>query len=229
MSNYRLRDMISHMLTPLRGTVEAGHLVTNTRVFGDEAAVSDYGAIPAGRCMHLTGTTDPNTIPVAKLGCSGNNKIPVFIFRSSDSWSVGVAGPDSTQVTHPSWAGGEYEKVLVYVGLEGFELMTTEFDTEQDYKVGDYLCSPEATEAVSASVATDLRDAVNNYAGKLTKKTLADSDVLYGVDTIVGIVSAGVHSDMDRDNEHDVYGNKVLPFYTTYRPPLQGVPAELLE
>jgi hypothetical protein len=216
--------MISSMLTPLRGVDEAGHLVANVRVSAEQAALSEYGRIPSGRCMHIVpAVADPFTVPTVELGCSGNNAIPGFIYRDSDSWSVGVPGPSSVTATGPSWSGGVDERLLMYVGLEGYELMTTEFDATRTYKQGDYLKSPTVAEA-EAGAADDETDAVRNYAGRLTNDT-----VVYGIDTVVGIVSPGVSSPMERATGVDPHNNRVLCFYTTYRPPFAAVDGDIVQ
>lgn len=216
--SYRDRNMISSMLTPLRGVDENGHLLANVRVSAEEAALSEYGRIPSGRCVHIVpSTADPFTVPLVELGCVGNNAIPGFVFRDSDSWSVGVAGPSSVTSTGPSWSGGVDERLLVYIGLEGYELMTTEFDTDRTYKQGDYLKSPTIASAVADGAADDT-DAARNYAGRLTNES-----VTYGIDTVVGIVSPGVHSPMARAVGVDSHNNRVLCFYTTYRPPFAAI------
>ena len=206
-----IRDMHSHMLTPLRSFSESGHLVANITFDSTEEALSEFGAIPAGRCLHMTNLTGQNQIPVCKWGCEGNEKIPVFLYRPSDSYSGGYPGPDPTTNMGPTWSTGVERRILGYVGMEGFELATTEFDTSRAYKVGHYL------KALELSNNTDA-DEAQTSAGVLTNNT-----VRYGADTIVGIVSPGVASPMAKDNVHDEYHNKVLSFYTTYRPPVEGL------
>lgn len=220
---YRDRNMISSRLTPLRGVDEAGHLVANVRVSADEAALSEYGRIPSGRCVHIVpAMADPFTVPIVELGCVGNNAIPGFVYRDSDSWSVGVAGPSSVTATGPSWSGGVDERLLMYVGLEGYELMTTEFDSTRTYKQGEYLKSLTVAAAV-AGPATDDTDAVRNFAGRLTNES-----VVYGVDTVIGIVSPGVSSPMATPGT-DPSNNRVLCFYTTYRPPFAAIDGDIVQ
>lgn len=206
--------MTDHMLTPLRSFSEAGHLITNADVLVAEEVLSEYGAIPAGRCMHLTDATGPNQTPVAKLGCVGNNKVPVWIFRPSDSYSAGFEGPDSATEVGPSWDTGVEKKLLMFVGLEGTELITTEFDKTRDYKVGEYLKAPEMGQSGAASELIDAQ----TKAGVVT-----NAAVVHGAQTIVGIVSPGAVSPMDDVSGRDVYGNFGLSLYTCYKPPVAGL------
>lgn len=208
------RNMTDHMLTPLRAVDSAGHLVVNMSVNAAEEAASEFQRIPGGRLMHLTDATNQNELPVAKLGCSGNQKIPVWLYRDSDSYSAGFEGPDVAVVVHPTWNTGMEKRLLGYIGLEGFELATTEFDKNRTYLVGQYLRAPQAGESGAANLSVD----VNTIAGIVTNATVRN-----GVETIIGIVSPGVAAPMQKDNRIDEYGNHVLTLYTTYRPPVQGV------
>lgn len=213
---YNQRDMTTNMLVPLRHYRNGNHLVTNAKCDPAEELWSTHGRIPAGRCMHLTNLTDPGQVPIAKLGCgaqynTGFGKIPVYIYRDSDSYSVKFDGPNSTTALGPSWAtGAEEPVVLMFVGLEGFELATTEYVVASGpYKVGQFLRSSERT-TVGALTNADAPD-IQNVAGKL-------SPGLRGTHTIVGLVSPGVGDDNGPTDATDTYGNLLLSFYTTYRP-----------
>lgn len=218
------RNMTDHMLTPLKHFYKGSHLVTNGAVDATQAGLSEYSRVPAGRCLHLTNATGPGEVPTAKLGCDGNEKLPVWLFRDSDSYSAGQAGaaPDSTTYNGPSWSNGVEQRLLMFVGLEGFELSTTEFDSAQVYKVGEYLVAPEET----AADATDIQD----VAGVATNQAANNGGVIAnGAHCIIGIVSPGVSSPMAGDyagNENgDEFGNDVLSFYTTYRPQIAALAA----
>ncbi len=116
----RPRNMTDHMLTPLRSFSKSGHLVTNGNVLPSEEQLFPYGAIPGGRCMHLQPLTAPNTLPVAKLGCTGHHKIPVFLYRASDSYSAGFEGPDAQVENGPSWHTGVEKRLLMFTGYARF-------------------------------------------------------------------------------------------------------------
>lgn len=217
------RNMTDHMLTPLKSFWNGSHLVTNGAVDAAQAALSEYKAVPGGRCLHLTDATGPNEVPSAKLGCDGNEKIPVWLYRDSDSYSAGMAGgePDSSTYTGPSWNNGVEQRLLMFVGLEGFELSTTEFDSTQNYTVGQYLVAPEAT-------AGDADD-IQNVAGVATNVAVDNGGVVAnGAHCIIGIVSPGVSSPMagaySGNANGDEYGNDVLSLYTTYRPQIAALP-----
>jgi hypothetical protein len=209
------RNMTAHMLTPLRAYAESGHLVTNIKTDPVQAAASEFYRIPAGRCLHTTNATGPNEVPICKLGCEGNGKIPVFLFRDSDSYSAGYEGPNPATALVPAWSTGQDSRLLAFVGLEGYELATTEFDTTRTYLVGQALRSPEVG---STAGVTDVQVDVQNHAGMLT-----NASVVHGADTIVGIVSPGFASPQAEDPGIDEHLNKVLTFYTRYTPPIQGL------
>ena len=208
-----IRNMTRHMLTPLRSKRESGHLVLNAVPDAAEGAKFLDQAVPAGRCMHLVKTTGVGEMPAAKLGCVGNAKVPIWIYRDSDSYSAGIAGPDPAVENGPPWDTGMDGGILMFVGLEGFELMTTEFDKNQTYYVGDYLRAPEHNSGAADPIA-DARD----VAGVATKAL-----AVFGSTTIVGIVSPGVMGSRYDEDQRDAHRNEVLSFFTTYRPPVAAL------
>lgn len=209
-----IRNMTKHMLTPLRSKRDPAHLVLNAIPDAVQAALFPDQAIPAGRCMHLVKNTVSGVLPNARLGCTGNAKIPVWIYRASDSYSAGFKGPDPSAANGPGWATGVRGAILMYVGLDGFELSTTEFDDSLTYNVGDYLRAPEANPAANP-MATEVQD----VAGVVTKAL-----AVYGSTTIVGQVSPGYVGDSPRGVVGmDPFGNKVLTFYTRYIPPVAAI------
>jgi len=214
------RTMTKNMLTPLRHFYNGAHLITHASTDPAETALQQFEAHPAGRCMHLKpGVTATGELPIALLGCDGNNKIPVHLFRASDTYSAaGYAGPSSATENGPSWSAGNTtaDRNLMFVGLEGYELATTEFDkTQRPYHVGDYLRAPEHNSG-AADTTVDIR----TVAGVLTK-----AGITHGASTIVGIVSSNVPNDEDSTQTPDEnpYGEMALSFYTTYRPPIAGL------
>lgn len=205
-----VRDMTQHMLTPLRSKREPGDLVLNVIPDATQAAFFLDQAIPPGRCMHLVKNTGSGVMPNAKLGCTGNGKLPVWIYRASDSHSAGYAGPVPSVARGPGWATGMNGGILCYVGLDGFELGTTEYDQDLTYNVGDYLRAPEADVA-----ADPMEDEVRDVAGVVTNAL-----AVYGSTTIVGQVSPGFVGVGPRGVGFDPFGNKMLTFYTRYLPPV---------
>ena len=210
-----VRSMTKHMLTPLRSKRDPAHLVLNAVPNATEATYFIDQAVPAGRCMHLVRDTGPGQLPNAKLGCTGNNKLPVWIYRASDSYSAGYAGPDPAVETGVTWSTGMSGGILMYVGMEGFELATTEYDKTLTYVVGDYLRAPEPNMA-----ADPLTDEFRDVAGVVT-----NANATYGGSTIVGIVSPGFIGQRFDDPGRDPFRNQVLSLYTTYRPPVAGLVA----
>ena len=208
-----IRTMTAHVLHPLRSKRDPAHLVVNAMVDSDQAALFVDEAVPAGRCMHLTRTTASGAMPSAKLGTTGNAKVPVWIYRDSDSYSAGYLGPNPATSTGPGWSTGMEGGILMYVGLEGFELATTEFDSEIDYVVGDYLRAPEFT----VGTGDDANEA-RTVAGVVTS-----ANAVFGASTIIGIVSPGFIGERFDGTGYDPFRNKVLSFFTTYRPPVAGL------
>jgi hypothetical protein len=214
MSN--LRDMVSHRLQPLRYFYDGAHLTCTAVPDSAQSALMTEGFIPAGRCMHLDRTKKPGALQVSKLGCNGGKKIPVWIFRDSDAYSGGFPGHDVTTVNHVTWADGSFGNLLHFVGVEGYELATSEFDTTRTYYVGDWLRAPEADTPLDA---TNL----NDVAGIVTNNT-----VRLGRECVVGIVSPNEWAPFQLTagspaHQLDPNGTKMLSFYTTYRPPLENV------
>jgi len=205
--------MTQHMLTPLRSKRESGHLVLNAVPDATQAALFLEGAVPAGRCMHLVRATGSGVMAAAKLGIIGNAKVPAWIYRPSDSYSAGFPGPEPTIENGPSWNTGMEGGILMYVGLEGFELMTTEYDKSQTYFVGDYLLAPEHDLGAGDPVAH-----ARDIAGVATKV-----NAVFGASTIVGMVSPGLYGQRYDEDGRDPFRNQVLSFYTTYRPPVAGI------
>lgn len=205
------RNMTRHMLTPLRNKREPAHLVANAIPDATQGALFLDRTIPAGRVLHLDKSTGPGVLPGAKLGCTGAGKIPVWLYRPGDSYSAGYISPDPT-INDPSWATGMEGGVLVYIGLEGFEMMTTEYDDSQEYKVGDYVRAPEHNPGASDPVAH-----ARDVAGKLTT-----AGAVFGSTTIVGQVSPGLMASHPIDDQgRDPFRNKVMSVYTCYHPPVQ--------
>jgi len=222
MATQSYRDMTSHRLQPMRHFYKGNHLVCNAVPWATQTALFSENAMPAGRCLHLDPTADPGTLPTAKLGCSGNNKVPVWLFRDSDAYSGGFPGPSSVTSTSITWDDGSTGQLLFFVGLEGYELATSEFDKTQTYKVGQYLKAPEHDPGHGGGSAVHAQ----TIAGIAT-----NDSVLYGRDTIVGIVSPAVFQPLGKIVSGDIIdpdGTAMLPFYTTYRPPVAALTTALL-
>jgi hypothetical protein len=143
----------------------------------------------------------------------------VWIFRDSDAYSGGFPGEDSTVVNGPSWADGADGLILHFVGLEGFELATSEYDVSRTYLVGEELRAPEYDPLFAGGASVH----INTLAGVVTNQ-----NVRYGRECIIGIVAPSEYSPLINrsavgNNVIDENGTKILTFYTTYRPPLENV------
>ncbi len=203
------------VLQPKDGSTPSGGPVTMHAFFDDnEASLQENGTHPFGRCFHVGRDGTPSgQVPTARLGCEGHNKVPIYYFRDSTEYSdAGFAGGNS-ELGSEDWSQPNQFRRMFIVGLEGTELVTTEFDSSAGiYSTGDYLRAPEANPE-----ADDRESDIRQKAGVLTKE---------GADpytsTIVGIVSPGVEPSESRRSAslENCYSAKVISFYTTYRPPL---------
>lgn len=208
------RDMVTHRLQPLRHFYQGAHLIVNAVPDAAQAALATGGYIPSGRCMHLSPTTKYGRMPTSKLGCVGHNKIPVWLFRDSDAYSGGFPGQSSASATNIVWADGAYSNLLHFVGLEGYELATSEFKKTVAYVVGQYLIAPEPATNDTAGM---------DAAGIVEPIALGIPDDK----TVVGIVAPGefspatlrdpVDPSATASQVLDPDGTKMLAFYTTYR------------
>lgn len=210
------------MLLPLRSTYKSGHLVLDAKPTKTEEEYFVRKEIPAGRCMHIGAGSKPMTVATAKLGCSGANRIPVWIMHASGEFSTGsyLDYAESAGDNLPDWADGSNDKrVWMFVGLAGHELATTEFIGDfSTYDVGQQLKSVQM-DSTNKGGASD-QDFARNTAGKVT-----NVDVRHGAETIIGRVSPGpTDDDPYRDDNLDPYRNELLPFYTDYVPPLEATP-----
>lgn len=155
--------------------------------------------VPPGRVVHIVDTEviGRKLTPIFEMGVS-NTGMAIFLLNGSTSYDV--SNPGTTRkgnFMHKAIAPSDVLSGLVATG--GYELSTTEFDTDQTYTPGDLLTAP----------------AVNNNAttgGRLTNRDGGSPlDVPWESDLpVCGVVSRGKYK-----NEHKVW---VLQFYPVYLP-----------
>lgn len=163
-----------------------------------------YDGIPAGRCFHK------NANGQAELGCAGF-KVPMFSFEPSNKpQSFKSTGNVATATTTVATTSVARDATRFLVGLEQYEIRTTEFDASLNYAINDPLIAPVvsgASQAVSA-------------AGKLTK-----TGAVYGATTIVGVVS----QPFTAASPTKMHSKAVLCLYTCFLPAVAGLPNGLAE
>lgn len=162
-----------------------------------EATFAD-NAVPAGRVLSLNSATGE-----ADLGVPGK-QVPMWLFRRTDRPSGGWKGEPATTATGLTWSDGSVEQFLCFVGIEGLEVATTEFDNAQTYNYNDFVIAPDGPKAIGLGWTLD-------QAGRLTNQ-----GVVYGAHPVVGVVSK-IPGDYSRFN------NTYLVVYTLYRPPIEGL------
>lgn len=177
MTSYAPNLMYEHALTPLKGWVKSNAL-DHSGVVSDNVTF----AIPQGRVMHLNDSGEFET------GVTGT-QMAIFAFNASDALTV--ANPGTT-------ASGNFVHQAIFptgvtsglVATGGYELSSSEFDSEEEYVPNDTLTAAVA----NSTLAT---------GGVLTLGTVY-------TDAICGVVSKGVVT-----NE---LGVDMLHFWPVYVP-----------
>lgn len=184
-------QMYTHMLNAEKGWPSQTALDFSAKI----SANVDFD-MPAGRCCHLnsSGELEPGVV---------RWQMPLFIFQGANSFDVNPSGGGQW------WPATPTGKVMALVATGGYELWTTEYDTDLTYNRNDPLRAPTG----------------NTAGDEDTAGVLTNDDVLTVVDTIasasdkytaiVGIVSQGVKT--------NAYGVSVLCFWPVYHP---GHPTE---
>lgn len=182
--------MFAHGLNPLKGWWQDAAL-DFTGVLHSAVTISPF---PAGRCVHVATLTaqpwGPGTIgkkPNFKTGVTGT-QMPLFTFQGSEDFDVENDGGTDWYAVAPRG----FINTLVATG--GYELETTEYDTEQTYLANDVL----------KAVADDIDDDDETGGGCLT------NDATVYLDAIVGVVSRGAYT--------NAYGKAALAFWPVYLP-----------
>lgn len=173
-------------------------LIKHVKMSSAQRAKFPHGGVFAGRCVSR------NSSGEAELGVTGH-RVPLWLFRDTNKPSTGsfsdpVAVADAPHVTFKSDA---VEKTLAYVGIEGLELQTTEFDADETYNINDFLTAPPVGSMTDPEILES--------AGVIT-----NAGIVYGRNPIVGIVSEVGFTAPHRIN--------MLSFYTLYRPAIAGLP-----
>jgi hypothetical protein len=116
----------------------------------DPTELENLTTVPAGRVAHIE--EDAAGAPMFVLG-GGGTQMPIFLWNGSDDADVTNDGVSpTTDVTH--WVAispAGYMNGLVATG--GYELQTTEFDSEQNYLINDPLTSDGDGILTNAGVA----------------------------------------------------------------------------
>ena len=172
--------MFEHALTPLHGWLDP----QSSLVFNAKISSNVTFTIPSGRVMHL------NSVGEAETGIAGK---AMALFNFPGAGHFDVSNPGTTAKGNFMHRAISSQGVMTFlVASGGFELETTEFDSNQTYNINDTLTAAVAnTTAATGGVLT------NNNATPYTHP-------------VCGVVSRGTYK-----NEHDV---DVLGFWTVYLP-----------
>lgn len=137
--------------------------------------------VPAGRCMHL------DTTGKFQTGCTGG-QMAIFVRQASNDLDVETETSDRGQATFPAGI------MSGLVATGGYELETTEFDTDLNYSPCDQLKAPH-----------DNSD--STVGGVLT-----NAGITRGTTAVCGVVSRGVRV------SHYKNSLKTLSFWPVYAP-----------
>lgn len=154
--------------------------------------------LPVGRVVHLNSSGEYETGVASK-------QMPLFLLRGATSLDVKNEGltPEGAFVQQPILPSGTAVTALVATG--GYELATTEFDTNQTYAPNDLLVAP--VDNTNSAVGGVLTNQGTGTAGAVQ---------LYGADAVVGVVSRGVRKNHHRSYDQNV--PKLLYFWPVYLP-----------
>ncbi len=187
---YGPSQMFEHMLDPVRGyNTDLNHLDCIGKLHS--AVTFD---VPAGRVVHVA-SLDTNKKPQFKTGVHARSPA-IFLFQGSTHFDVSNPGTSVGGIFgHRAIAPAGWMSGLVALG--GFELRSTEYDTDQTYTTGDLLTAPNA-------------DSNSTTGGRLTNKRSGSDPVRQYTEAVCGIVSTGVETDHN--------GVSTLTFWTCWLP-----------
>jgi len=184
----RYDQMYFHALDFLKGWPNEYALDFSARFSADMEKTDMSG----GCVAHLD--ADGEFMPGAK-----GTQVPIFMINGPNDLDVDNDGGDEWTAIAPR---GEASGL---VGIDAFELETTEFETSQTYAPNDILHSPTEDQVTNGS---------ENDAGKLYKRKGwtggGNGALTLNTDSVCGIVSRG-----KRTNAH---GRTVLAFWTFFHP-----------
>jgi hypothetical protein len=190
-------SMVATNMQVLRSYDGDGNLQRIVKPAAAQEALFANGAIPAGRCMSL------NSSGESELGVTGR-RVPLWIFRRSNSPSGGWSGEAVASSSDLTWADGSNHAFLHFVGIEGLEIATTEFIDGQTYTLNTLL---SARMSDNAAYSTDAQRAAG--AG-----VVYSTGVVHGAHPVVGVVSR---------TGYERFNRNYVTFYTLYRPPVEGL------
>jgi hypothetical protein len=148
--------MLAHVLNPLKGWPHNAALDYHAKFASTVFDTVD--PVFAGRCGHLNATGEYVLgVPEA----TGKIHMPIFFFANSDDPDVSnEGGITGTSEDDPEgWIGVRRNHMLGLVATGGYELETTEFDTDDQYEAGDALKAASADNGV-LSLGTPYTDPI---------------------------------------------------------------------
>lgn len=183
-------QMFEHMLDPVRGfNTDLNHLDCIGRLHS--AVTFD---VPAGRVVHVA-SLDSAKKPQFKTGVHARSPA-IFLFNGSTHFDVSNPGTSPGGIFgHRAIAPAGWMSGLVALG--GFELRTTEFDTDLTYTTGELLTAYN-------------NDTDADVGGVLTNARSGGGVVRQYTEAVCGIVSTG------KETDHN--GVNTLTFWTCWLP-----------
>jgi hypothetical protein len=165
--------------------------------------------------------TGPKNV-VCEMGCGAADGVPLFLYSrptDPDVYNPGVVSGSAAGTAdmpadfYPVFPGiadssGTGQLMNAFVALGGYELETTEFDTDQTYTAGNGLRAVTSNTDADAGKVTNQRGAT--VAFNSDGATQYGDPTLSAWDTIVGFVSRGEYVNS--------YKRPALAFYSAFIP-----------
>lgn len=220
-----------HTLGALKGWSRDVALDTEVILSSNININSDHSPVVSGLCVHaesLSSVTDVygasfvHKSPVVELGCGPGDGVPLFLWPNAFDPDVSNPGtipgdpvygttarpPDFVSAQpSPSISGAT---LFALVALGGYELETTEYDTDQTYTVGQALRAVTSNTNVNGGKLTNQRGATAAFNSDGVVQYVANSTTVSTWDTIVGFVSRGAATNANR--------RSLLAFYPGFWP-----------
>lgn len=220
-----------HTLGALKGWSQDGCLDTEVVLSSNINLGSAHNPIVSGLCVHaesLQSVTDVygaafvHKSPVVEMGCGPGDGVPMFLWPNAFDPDVSnpgtIAGdpvygttdrpPDFiSTMPKPAVAGADS---FALVALGGYELETTEYDTDQTYSVGQPLRAVTSNTDANGGKLTNQRGTSAAFNSDGVVQYVGNSSTVTTWDTIVGWISRGEAQNANR--------RSLIAFYPDFVP-----------
>jgi len=144
-----------HELQPIKGYYQFVALDKTAPI--DETALESYSDWPAGRVGYITSS---GTIALAN-GASCTNEMPLYLWQGGDLGTIaqGVGADDTIHWQNTLPAG----LVTGLVATGGYELQTTEFDSDETYAPNTFLTTTLDAQHVPGLIVPITGKVINNW------------------------------------------------------------------